>query len=191
MRVALLTSLTVLVAAEALAYDPSMPKSDEMRFLPPYCDVRLNKDYNGPESKAWLAKLGPTWAHIHHYCFALNFVRRADRIYGNPRDRDGQLTVSLPDFDYVINNADPKFILLPEVYVNKGKVLQRLKRWPAAGEHFRKAIDLRPDWPGGYLALSEMYREMGSLEEAQNILDEGIKRNPEAQVLINRRAELK
>lgn len=168
------------------AYDPSWPRDSELPLLPPYCKSLLIDGAGSPEYNRWASTLGDGFGHSHHYCAGLNFVNRANKTFGNKKDQAQLLIQALNEFDYVIEHAPSTYVLMPEVLVQKGRALARLKKTAEALVVFQKALELNPDYPAGYTSLSDQYKEMGNIEEAKKTLQDGLARLPDSKVLLRR-----
>lgn len=174
------------------AYDPR-----EVRLLPPFCpysqDFRANvPGGNSPSDiEKWRSVLGPTYEHIHHYCWGLMKMNRAVLLLrGNPQFRLSYLGESNREFDYVLGRAAPDFILLPEILTKKAENLVRMGQGPAAIVEFSRAIEKKPDYWPPYAYLSDYYKEVGEKAKAREILEQGLAQVPQADALKRRLAEL-
>lgn len=103
-----LCTVLTMTAAAAWAAGPAQygPTSSELAMLPPACHARLST--GGGEAEAqramWSARLGPNnFLHLHHYCFGLNFMNRAQFAI-NRNDRRGNLQAAIGEFDYVLTH---------------------------------------------------------------------------------------
>ena len=65
----------------------NLPTPEEFRILPSYCRIHQNIDGTGmwapeaagtPERKKWQVFFGESYIAMHHYCWALNWVNRAN-----------------------------------------------------------------------------------------------------------------
>ena len=109
-----------------------------------------------PESeRAELARtLGHSFIHYHHYCWALLYTARAERPGGDKYNYNR----AVDNLDYVLRRADPSFVLLPDVYVRKGNVLERMGAGAAAVEEYRNALRANPRYTPAYLAARRALR---------------------------------
>jgi len=179
------------VSSATAKYDPSWPGQKDFPLLPAYCRARLDKSLPPQEGERWKARLGEDFGMVvHHYCAGLNFLRRAGLRQEEPSDKPNLLIQAANEFGYVVEKASPSFVLLPEVHVNRGRANNGLNRVGDALRDFQRAIDLRPDWPGGYLALAEMYAARGMMEDAKSALNAGIEKASDPTVLKSRLATL-
>jgi tetratricopeptide (TPR) repeat protein len=172
---------------QAAAYDPSWPGPKDFPFLPPWCKARVTGQ---PQSEVdmWQARMGKAWNHSHHYCAGLNFLRRAGMPQKEKSDRPNLLQQAINEFDYMITHAEPMGSpLMPEVYVSRGKAQAGLNKTGEAVRNFMRAIEMRPDWPGGYVALADFYAERGMKVEARTALNEGLERSTGAEPVLRSR----
>ena len=168
----------------------------EVALLPPYCAyTQLFRD-NVPggmdpdEIKRWTAILGPTYIHMHHYCWGLMKTNRALLFVRSKKFRDYYLRDSLQEFDYVINRATPGFRLLPEIHTKKGQNLLRLGRTAEGLQELERAIALKPDYWPPYAAISDHYMETGDRAKARQWLEAGLSYDPDVHALRRRLAEI-
>jgi tetratricopeptide (TPR) repeat protein len=166
----------------------------EVRLLPPYCvySQYFDQKYRTSEAekKRWMAALGPTFIHVHHYCFALLKTNRALFLTKEKRFREFYLRDSLNEFDYVIQRSPDNFVLLPEILTKKGENLVRLGRGSFAVFEFERAIQLNPNFWPPYAQLADYYKEAGEKEKAREVLSKGLSQTPDAKGLQRRLAEL-
>lgn len=190
MRHSVIMAIIFFLAWNANAYDPSWPSQKEIATLPPYCKALLVGGAGSPEYSMWAAKLGNGFGHTHHYCVGLNFVRRAMLTKESGSDKYNLGQQALIEFNYVISNAPPTYILMPEILVQKGKTLVNLGQNGAAAQSFQKAIQLNPKYQPAYASMSDMYAKLGNKEESIKILQEGLRHNPQAGYLKKKLATL-
>lgn len=155
------------------------PTAEELKMLPPACIAKENRD--PAEVKKWEKILGDSFLHLHHYCYALNFLNRIHRGIG---DKRFLLGAALNDFKYM-QRIPEQNVLRPEVEYNIGQVLYQLDRMPEAIAPIRKAILLKPDYVQAYLLLSLCYRRIGDIADAAEALRTGLAKVPASQALQN------
>lgn len=197
---ALLLALASFGAARAQQMVPGYPDdfmaldAREVRLLPPYCiySQYFSWKYHPSEveKKRWETALGPTFWHIHHYCFALLKTNRALFLTKSKQFREFYLRDSLNEFDYVIERAPDDFVLLPEILTKKGENLVRLGRGPWAVFEFERAAGLNPSFWPPYAHLADYYKSEGEKEKAREVLSKGLAQSPDAKPLQQRLAEL-
>lgn len=172
-----------------------IPTEQELRLLPPYCikTAVISKHYgreqaptgHDDETKQFISIYGNNFWSMHHYCFGLMHLNRA---YGakNRDEKGSNLGQAIKEFDYVLNGADKDFVLLPEIYTNKGTVLMLQKQHGASVGELSKAIALKPDYPQPYAQLSDYYEDNKKTGAALQILEQGLTHNPDAKQLLRR-----
>jgi tetratricopeptide (TPR) repeat protein len=168
----------------------------EVAMLPAYCKYtqnfreRVPGGNNPAEIERWTTLMGSTFIHMHHYCWGLMNTNRALYLARTKRDRMFDLNNSILEFDYVIRNATPNFVMLPEILTKKGENLIRLGRSPHGMLELRRAIDLKPDYWPPYAYLSDYYKEIGDLAQAREWLEKGLSVTPDVKALKSRLAKL-
>ena len=172
-------------------YDPRV-----QAMLPPYCrNAAIYREQvpggkNRTEIEHWKQILGESFRHIHHYCFGLESTNRALFTVVTAQDRERELRNSILEFNYAIDRVQPDFALLPEMLTKKGENLLRLRRAAEAIAVLARAIESKVDYWPPYAALSDYYKEVGNIEEAQQWLQKGLAASPGAAALERRLSKL-
>ena len=185
-------------AAEIQGYPASVLATDprEVALLPRYCIYAQSfrgtvpGGSNQAEIRRWTSVMGPTFEHMHHYCWGLMKNNRANVLARTQQDRLFYLGDAIGEFDYVIQRAPPDFVLLPEILTKKGENLLRLGKTREAVRELIRAIELKPDYWPPYEALSEHYRAAGDIAKAREMLEQGLSFSPDSKTLKRRLAEL-
>lgn len=187
----------ILINSPSYAWDTSWPNASEMGGLPEMCSPLPfmggrggTYDLNSPVWRKWKPILGDGYDHTHHYCNALNMVRRADKAYGNLDDKRGYINQAIGEYTYVISHAPESFALMPEIFLQRGRAYLRQKEFNKAILDFHQAIKLKPTYTAPYNALIDFYIEQGKINEAKEILAEGLERRPDAKSLIRRQKQI-
>ena len=167
--------LLFLAILSPVAWADPVRDLSELALLPQYCrgtqQIRsISKDSRPIEQ--YVTIYGYAYIHLHHYCWALNTENNALRL--KPGDRRAKLTYSLADYKYFLDRAPPNFILLPEIYTSRARVLFTLKRDVEAVMDLVKAIELKADYAPAYARLSDYYQGVGDKSNAIKILEQGI-----------------
>ena len=151
-----------------------------MPLLPPYCKYTqlYNRIAPGGDNASrrnyWSRLLGPeNFFHLHHYCWALEDIARANFFARNAVDRRYKLEASLTSFEYVIARVKPDFVLLPEILTKQGETLLKLGKSEGVTPLIR-AIELKPDYWPPYAVLSDYFQRLGDLRSAREWLEKGI-----------------
>jgi len=188
--------LLLLLCTSAFAGKPENITEAEMALLPQYCpdtfgfkygDAYFNTSPNAPE---WVGLMGKSFWAMHHYCWALINLGRAQKPSMSAMQRQATREYAISDMQYVIENSTPDFIMLPEIFTKKGEVLLTLKRPLEARDAFAKARELKPDyWPpyfqwGGYLMRA------GQKNEAREVVEAGLSFAPQSKALRGLLVEL-
>lgn len=174
-----------LLSAHASEY----PTDAEIAYLPDYCRVKL-KESGTPQERAAMERFGPpNWIHMHHYCAALNLVKRAQKA-SNQGAAVGYLKMAAGQYEYVNKGFLPDFWMRPQLYVEYGQVLLRLKDHATAAHYFAEAIKLSPGYAAAYLPLINTYRDLAMKPAALDVATAGLRQFPESQALQKAYLEL-
>jgi tetratricopeptide (TPR) repeat protein len=185
----LLALMACLMATPAIANKPQNITKAEMALIPTYCPDTMGFGYGdahyntSPRAPRWVSMLGKDFWHLHHYCWALINLNRANR-HGIPKlQRKGLLESVMSDYQYVLNRADPEFLLLPEILTRAGEAELMLARPERAGEAFARARQLKPDYWPAYSHWIEYLIGKGRRGEAKELAQEGLEISPSSKTL--------
>jgi tetratricopeptide (TPR) repeat protein len=168
----------------------------EVAMLPPYCKhTQLFRDRipggnNPAEISRWSSTLGPTFPHLHHYCWGLMKTNRAVLLARTRQAKNSNLDTAIKEFDYVLQRAPEDFVLLPEILTKRGENLIRLGRGANAVRDLERAIEIKADYWPPYVALSDYYKASGDATKARALLEKALSFAPEIKTIKNRLAEL-
>ncbi len=183
--------LPMLLAVTTAQADRVESMSELLR-LPKYCwGTQQVREVSGDPVPLgeYYKRYGFGYSHLHHYCWALTTENRV--AITNPRDGKFWLDNAIGDIDYVLRqNKDPKFVFLPEIYVTKARILFKLDKAADAVPWLQKAIAANPKYLPAYARLSDYYAEKGDKAEAIKILNQGLARNKNSDMLNRRLREL-
>jgi tetratricopeptide (TPR) repeat protein len=156
----------------------------ELKTLPPYCkDTEWFPERYGKKREYWISRMGPSFYHMHHYCWALFKVNRSLKSGVSKQSKTSLWQDALNDYNYILHKATPDFVLLPEIYTKLG-ILQLLRREPTqALEAFSKAQEIKPDYWPSYSHWVEFLIKSGKRNEALEFAAKGLKHSPNAKVL--------
>ena len=127
-------------------------------------------------------KYGSVWRAMHHYCWGKDRLNKAMNI----KDiyiRQMHIKYSIRDFDYVINRASPSFELYPMLLITKGNCLEMLGETAEAFKLYVIALKSQPKYVDTYIALCNLYLNMGYRDKAIAILKKGIKNSDSSEKL--------
>ncbi len=183
-----------LVRAEPARSGPLTDFSqEELHSLPHMCLAQqfINEELDSPlvpqaERKQLLERLGHSFIHYHHYCWALLCIRRATAPGGDKFNYHR----ALENFDYVILHADPSFALLPDVYFQKANLLDQLGEREKAVIEYQNAVRARADYTPARVALVQLYLDRDDIEAARAALAEGLKHDPSSKALADKQSAL-
>lgn len=103
------------------------PTAAEYRALPPYCHARV--DGSPEERSTWSQTLGPdVFLHVHHYCFGLHFMRKAQTTMDKGQ-RKYLYSQAIGEFGYVIKNWPPGTAMTQKAkaYVRQAELMQKMQ----------------------------------------------------------------
>lgn len=164
-------------------------REDEFSKLPPYCKIRLTKKSSDPEFKALSSSLGSDFIHAHHYCAGLNVMNYYYRTTGADA-KQKVLKEAVNQFSYMVDKAKPTWVLMPEIYANRGEAYLLAGNFGQGIADMKKAISLNPVLLKPYVALADHYTRHKQLQNAMEIINEGLRYNPEHKGLQRRYLEL-
>lgn len=185
----LLTTIFCLLAAPAFANKPKSITKAEMALIPTYCPDTMGFSYGdahyntSPRASHWVSMLGKDFWHLHHYCWALINLSRANRYGISKLQRKGLLESVLSDYQYVLDRADPEFLLLPEILTRAGEVELKLAHPERAEGAFTRARQLKPDYWPAYSHWIEYLIAKGRRAEAKSLAQEGLEYSPTVKTL--------
>lgn len=175
-------------AGAASPFDASRPSAGEFARLPVYCPHTLA--YNGPDYQVWLARLGNTFSHIHHYCVGLLKANRAE-MPGVPAElRKALYASAVQECYYVIDRAPKDFVLLPEIFYMVGTYFVRQEMYVEALDHFAKSKTAKADYWPPYVEAAKVHMRLKQREKALEWLREGLRHLPEEPQLVGALAEI-
>jgi tetratricopeptide (TPR) repeat protein len=194
-RLAWLAGL-LLVPLLAFGGKPDHVTDAEMALLPPYCPDVYGFKYGdkytntSPNAPRWVAMMGNGFWAMHHYCWALINLSRINRANVPAYIQNGTRESALADMQYVIENTEPTFIILPEIYAKMGEVYLAMKNPSAAEMAYDKARSLKPNYWPAYAQWAEYLRRSGNPGKARELVEAGLVHAPESQALQRLAREL-
>jgi tetratricopeptide (TPR) repeat protein len=189
-RAALALLWLVAAAGPALAQRPPNVTAGELALLPEYCPdtqgFNYGDQYGGnmsPRAPQWVALMGQTFWHHHHYCWGLVKMQRARRPgIGNDRRRGGFID-AIGDFDYVIRKAPPDFPILPELYLRMGEAYEELGEIDNSLQSFAQSAKYKRDYWPAYVAAARVFERANLKARALGQLAEGLRYLPDEERL--------
>ena len=175
----LVLALGVGLPGQVRAEEQYRATEAEKVLLPPLCQARLNREEWARSKKRWESVIGPDAHHIHHYCYSLVFINRAKSETTNRRARKTDLDAAQGEIGYVLERTTDGSMLAPDFHLTKGEISVLAGEPMAAVKSYRKATQIRPNYPKSWLALSDLYKQMGMQQQAREALEQGLKAAPE------------
>jgi tetratricopeptide (TPR) repeat protein len=179
------------------------PSSDEIKFdladayfskglYPQALDAAQQVSDQGSKDDAYLALLGDIYGHLGDMARAQEIYR--DAIRRNPDNDQDYLALALIQFRQRDIAGAKQTLLQGQARIpGSGKILWGLGlafaldgKTAEAADHFERAVDLLPEWPGSYSTLGVFYFETGQIAKAKEVLDRFKNSNGRAALDINR-----
>lgn len=182
-RGSLVVLVALMCACSSHAQRPQNITGAEMAMLPDYCVDTQGFGYGdayspSPRASYWVARMGPTFWHQHHYCWALIKKHRALEPGLSLQVRNGRLGDAIGDLEYVVRNSTPDFPLLPEVFYRIGEIQLLIGNQLAAKEALDEAVRRKPDYWPAYLIWADALAKAKLTREAVAHLELGLRQNP-------------
>lgn len=184
LRVVALACLSLGLVAPAMAQRQSNFTVGERALLPPFCEesmgFRSGSDVGqmGPNAPYWFGLMGKSFVTMHHYCYGLIKERRALAPGQTLFNRNALLEQAVNEYQYVIDNALANFVLLPDVFVQRGDMQALLKRYLDAIESYREARERKPDYWRAYSRWATALVALNNPKSALTVLEDGIRAVP-------------
>jgi len=185
--------LLLVFAGSAFAARPPDISESEMRSLPSWCPDTQGFQYGykqSPRAARWEQIFGDSFWQIHHYCWGIIYLKRAQAVFGIADKKLSLLSNALNDFDYSVKNSNKKIPIMPEIYLRKGEtevLLSEFKGYEShlsyAQDSFRRAREIKPDYWPAYSFWAEKLIKIGQKAEAKELVRTGLEHSPESKVL--------
>lgn len=153
----------------------------EMAMLPAYCPDTQGFGYGdasfntSPRAGHWVRLMGKSFWAMHHHCLGIYKLRRA-ALTGIPAQvRKHYLESAVDEFNYVIENSTPNFIMLPEVFRMRGDVQLKLGRLADANDSYAIARHHKPDYAPAYTNWADELVRTGLKKSALTLLEDGLR----------------
>lgn len=196
-RTLLLSSIalcTMMSVARAGIHSFSQITPEEDARLPKYCETSGDRGATQvpplPRAKPWFDLMGPGYKMLHHYCWAMVEMWRADSFKITPAQRTHWMGSAVDNMTFVVVNSPPDFVLHPEIFTRRAGVLARLGKHSAAIADYERAVELKPNYWPAYIGLAQLMRSIGQMAAARTWVERGLANAPDAQALLRLRDEL-
>lgn len=180
----------LLNSGNALAQRPPGVTPGELSLLPEYCVDTQGFGYGdqytshmSPRGPYWVGLMGLSFWHHHHYCWGLLKMRRALLPGVRPEQRTGGLVDAYGDFDYVVRNATPDFVMLPEIFLKMGDTQVELGSISLALELYAESARRKPDYWPAYVSAAAALEKLGMKKDALGRIAAGLVQAPDDPVL--------
>lgn len=180
-----------LVAPAGVLAQPANMTLGEVALTPPVCqDVQAlptgwtQWSRESPRSPYWISIMGHSFWDMHHYCWALIHLNRAQQV-GQPRHhRAHMVRTAISDFYYVVKKAKPDFVLLPELYYRIGDAHILLGEFAQAVAAFDRSKSIKPDYWPPYVGHARVLETLGKREDARLVIANGLRQMPDEPELL-------
>ncbi len=167
----------------------------ELALTPAFCqDVQTmngwSKTKPSPRTPYWLGLMGDSFWAMHHFCWAMVGLHRAQAGGMSPMTRNWMIKNAIDDYRFVVNNSTPNFVLLPEIYTRMGDAQLLLGDVGSAYESFARARTVKPDYWPAYVRWADVLVKSNKKTEARDLIAEGLRHSPNAQPLLDKYAAL-
>lgn len=171
-RVAALAVAVLCSGARAVQTEDMTPA--ERAVLPRWCEFTQTFDRSPRAPGRYedhLARHGPGWAAVHHYCWAIASLVRQSQASNTDQNRRFLAQSALRDIDYVLRNSPADFFMRYDILLRKGRVLLGEKANAKAIETANEMVQMDPRRSEGHALLAEAHLAGGRAAEAARILD--------------------
>jgi tetratricopeptide (TPR) repeat protein len=156
----------------------------EWAMLPEYCPDTQTYQRGGTQGyEAWIARMGPGFTALHHYCWGLIKASRAGRPGLEKQVRNGLYGSAIEECNYVLRNSPPDFVLRPEVLLRAGQWSAAAEAYARALEYFEESIQAKPDYWPPYLEIANVNLGLRRRQHAIDALERGLKVMPQQEQL--------
>jgi tetratricopeptide (TPR) repeat protein len=161
----------------------------ELALLPAFCadaqGILYGDQYGNPSPRAahWVALMGQSFWAIHHYCYALAAVRRADEAGIPDRQRRFIYGRAIQDYLYALNNSAPDMVLAPEILVHLGDAYLKVGQVSDADAAFAKARRIKPDYWPAYSRWVDVMIKLKLNKGAYALARQGLAHAPDSEIL--------
>ena len=176
---------SLLYSLPASAIGAFKPTPGELALLPPYCRPRAEtwgNDASRPEVARWMGVFPSDYIHMHHYCVALLAINNA-QVSMNEPERRANYNRAMNNLEYMQERASPGFVLWPDLLHNRAKVERGLGDTGAAVISLQKAIERNANYTPPYAELADIHVSLGHKEEARQVLEAGLAKQPDSSLL--------
>ena len=146
--ISILICLCSVLYSEAADFKmkPFEPTPAEIANMPEMCLAKWHATRNSSraqEINAYYFKVfGQDWTHMHHYCFALNFAKRASAPNISKAEKTFELGRAVNNLEYVLEHTSPQFVWRGQTERLMGLYCLRMGNKAEAQKHFLRAAEV-------------------------------------------------
>jgi len=164
------------------------PNADDVKFdladaffrarrYPEALDAAMQVSAEGQKDDAYLALLGDIYAHVGDAARASEIYRNA--ITRNPDNDQDYLSLALIQLrannlegaKETLNKGQQRVPGSGKIFWGLGLIAALDGNDNKAAEQLERAVDLLPEWPGGYSTLGVFYYQSGQIDKAREVLN--------------------
>ena len=162
----------------------------EWQAWPDYCKTRYVRVPGGSES-AYVrlvspemvskakALMGDSWYHVHHACYSMMLIARAERQRGrNLALWKEDLTLALGESEYAVQRIPPSNPVHWKMLTIQARVLYERGNKEQGSDALKQIIRRKPDLADGYVVLGNFLYKDGKYDEARKVLQDGLDKVP-------------
>lgn len=143
----------------------------DFALYPQFCRARIARE---PQALVdyWTQQLGPkNFIHIHHFCFGLKAMNLAYASLGDKGRREFMANAVVGNFNYILEHTERTFFMRPEALLNLGRGYQLRQQYDIARRKYEEALKYNPKLADAWVAMSDMFYQLGQKREAMYILE--------------------
>jgi tetratricopeptide (TPR) repeat protein len=167
-----------------------MPTPSEFKAWPDYCKTRYVR-VPGGESSPYVrlvsqemirkaqAQLGDSWFHVHHACYSMFLISRAERQRGrNTALWIENLNLALAESNYAVLRIPPTNPVHWKMLTIQARILYERGNKAQGIDALKQIVRKQPDLADSYAVLGNFLYKDGKLDEARDVLQTGLEKVP-------------
>jgi len=175
-RGVILACVLLFVSSSAFAVKNYFKISEsEMKMLPKFCKTGFGR-YK-MEGQNWL----------NHLCPGLNALNHAK--LGDGNSKKYPLERAIDHFNYTLGHTDSTFFH-SFIYLQRGKAYELGGNTAKALTDYQHALQLKPKNISVHIALIDAYIKLGDLDNARELVNQGLKIKPNSKSLLRRKKKI-
>lgn len=162
----------------------------EFNAWPDYCKTRYVRVPGGDTSpyvslvspemiRKAKAMLGDSWYHVHHACYAMMLIVRAERVRGrNAAQWNENLNLAQGESNYAVQRIPPTNPVHWKMLTIQARVLYERGNKAQGIDALKHIVRQQPDLADSYAVLGNYLYKDGKLDEARDVLQTGLSKVP-------------